>query len=143
MATLGQALTVFEEDTLTLRFTFSDLIADFNANWEAWIGFAASNFPTSTTLVRAKATTGWTYGSSPGTVNDNGVNVIQNSNVVEVYFNQNDFSSNGASNTLTGGTDYYFELVVSGDGTEDNSIVAATGTFTVNESLFTTSNFRP
>ena len=143
MATLGQALTVFEEDTLTLRFTFSDLIADFNSNWEAWIGFAASNFPSSTTLVRTKATTGWTYGSSPGTVNDNGVNVIQNSNVVEVYFNQNDFSSNGASNTLTGGTDYYFELVVSGDGTEDNSIVAATGTFTVNESLFTTSNFRP
>ena len=143
MATLGQTLTVFEEDTLTLRFTFTDLTEDFNSSFKAWIGFAASNFPTSTTLVRAKASTSWTYGSSPGTINDNNINVIQNSNVIEVYFTQNDFSATGGSNTLTGGTDYYFELVISGDGTEDKSVVAAQGILTVNESLFTTSGFRP
>jgi hypothetical protein len=144
MAVVNQALTVFEEDRLTLRFTFSDLTTNFNTSWKLWIGFAVnSTWPTTTTLIRAKASTGWTYGSSPGTINDNNVAVINNSNVMEVYFTQNDFSSDGSGNTLQGGEAYYFELVVSNDGTEDNSIVAATGIFTVEESLFTVNGFRP
>ena len=142
MATLGQAVTVFEEDTLVLRFTFNDLTEDFDSGWGAWIGFGASNFPTSTTIQRSKATSGWTYAAGSPTETGQ-VAVIQNSNVVEVYFSQADFSDDGASNTLTGGTDYYFELVVSDNKNQNRSVVAATGIFTVNESLFTVNGFRP
>ncbi len=144
MATLGQAVTVFEQDTLVLRFTFNDLTVDFDANWGAWIGFGASNFPSSTTLQRTKATSGWTFAGGAPTIDDLGsVAVIQNSNVVEVYFDQADFATTTTATKLTGATDYYFELVVSDDKTESRSVVAATGIFTVNESLFTVSGFRP
>ena len=142
MATLGQAVTVFEEDTLVLRFTFNDLTEDFDSAWGAWIGFGASNFPSSTAIQRSKATSGWTYAAGSPTETGQ-VAVIQNSNVVEVYFSQDDFSADGSSNTLTGGTDYYFELVVADNHDESRSIVAATGIFTVNESLFTVNGFRP
>lgn len=146
MAVVDQALTVFEEDRLTLRFTFSDLTENFTSTWKLWIGFAVnSTWPTTTTLIRSKASTGWTYGggNDDTDIDDHNVAVINNSNIMEVYFNQNDFSSNGAGNTLQGGEEYYFELVVADDGNEDRSIVAATGIFTVEESLFTVNQFRP
>ena len=144
MATLGQAVTVFEEDTLVLRFTFNDLTEDFDSAWGAWIGFGASNFPSSTTLQRTKATNGWTFSAGAPTIDDLGsVAVIQNSNVVEVYFDQEDFAQTTTLTKLTGGTDYYFELVVADNKNESRSIVAATGIFTVNESLFTVNGFRP
>lgn len=143
MATLGQAITVFEEDTLVLRFIFPDLTTNFDTNWGAWIGFAASNFPTSTTIVRSKANAGWTYNSGTPTEVGANVSVVNNSNVIEIFFTQADFSDGSEANTLTGGTDYYFELVVSDNKNEARSVVAATGIFTVNQSLFTENSFRP
>ena len=144
MATLGQAVTIFEQDTLVLRFIFSDLTEDFDSNWGAWIGFGASDFLSggSTAITRSKATSGWTYAAGSPTETGN-VNVVQNSNVIEVYFSQDDFSLTAASGKLTGGTTYYFELVVADNANENRSVVAATGDFTVNESLFTSNGFRP
>ena len=145
MATLGQAVTVFEEDTLVLRFTFNDLTVDFDNQWGAWIAFCANtDFLNggSSTIQRSKATSGWTYAAGSPTETGQ-VAVIQNSNVVEVYFDQEDFAQTTTLTKLTGGTDYYFELVVADNHDESRSIVAATGIFTVNESLFTVNGFRP
>ena len=47
------------------------------------------------------------------------------------------------SGPLLAGTTYYHELVVSPNGTEDQSIVVATGTFQVDPSQFSTIGYRP
>jgi len=146
MATLGQAVTVFEEDTLVLRFTFNDLTVDFDSAWGAWIGFCANtDFLNggSSTIQRSKATTGWSYAGGNTPTETGQVAVIQNSNVIEVYFSQDDFIATTTAGRLTGGTAYYFELVVADNKNQNRSVVAATGIFTVNESLFTVNGFRP
>jgi len=145
MATLGQAVTVFEQDTLVLRFTFNDLTVDFDNQWGAWIAFCSNtDFLNggSSVIQRSKATSNFTYAAGSATETGQ-VAVIQNSNVVEVYFSQDDFALTTTAGKLTGGTDYYFELVVADNHDESRSVVAATGIFTVNESLFTVNGFRP
>lgn len=47
------------------------------------------------------------------------------------------------SGPLSAGTTYYHELVLSTNGTEDQSIVVATGTFQVDPSQFSTAGYRP
>lgn len=47
------------------------------------------------------------------------------------------------SGPLEANTTYYHELVISPNGTEDQSIVVATGTFQVDPSQFSTTGYRP
>ena len=56
-----------------------------------------------------------------------------------VSLTQADFGGSG----LESGTTYYHELVLSATGSENDSVVVASGDFTVNASLFTSNTYRP
>ncbi len=56
-----------------------------------------------------------------------------------ISLSQSDFGVSGLLPNVT----YYHELILSATGNENDSVVVASGEFTVNPSLFTNNTYRP
>tara|TARA_R110002167_G_C12695202_1_gene652854 strand:- start:2764 stop:3216 length:453 start_codon:yes stop_codon:yes gene_type:complete len=150
MAEHKQDLIIFDNDTFKIRYTFLSIQNElgnlgenevvFDANFGAfWSAGLNSDWPTIPSMIRSKASAGWTYAIafSP---NDNNIDVISGTTIVDVNFNQSDFVGGGK---LQVNTEYYTELVISNKADEANSIVAATGLLYTSASIFTAASYRP
>ena len=133
MALLGQDFIKFDEDTFEIKFTITDANTSL-AGWDAWWG--VSSAATDTTVVVEKATSNWTVnGGGFGTT----TGITMNVSSLTIQLGQADFGVG----KLEPGVAYYHELVLSATGDEDDSVVVASGEFTVNPSLFTNKGYRP
>ena len=150
MAEHKQDLIIFNDDTFKIRYTFLSIQNElgnlgenevvFDANFGAfWSAGLNSDWPTIPSMVRSKGTSNWTYAIffSP---NDDNIDVISGTTIVDVNFNQSDFVGGGK---LQVNTEYYTELVISNKADEANSIVAATGLLYTSASMFTAASYRP
>ena len=139
MASFNQDFIIFDQDTLLLRYTFTDLESTFNSSWGVYWGAALkSTWPGVATPVQEKATANWTTTVAINP-DDNNISVVSGDVIVNVFFTQANF---GEGNLLPN-TEYYTELVVSNNANEINSVVAATGLFYVSQSMFTQAGYRP
>jgi len=155
MAQFNQDLIIFDNDTFKIRYTFLNIANVFGAagagtgnedatvfdsNYGAfWSAGLESDFPSIPTIVRSKATTGWSYAIA-FTPNDFNVSVINDTTIIDVNFTQADF--NGA-NKLEANTKYYTELVISSKASFNTSVVAATGILHTSASVFSAAGYRP
>jgi len=129
MALLNQDFIKFDYDTFQIKFTITDATTDLST-YSAWWG--VSSAATDTSLVVQKATTDWAgFGVSTG--------ISMGNSSATVSLGQADFGGSG----LESGTTCYHELVLSATGSESDSVVVASGDFTVNPSLFTSNTYRP
>lgn len=129
MALLNQNFIKFDYDTFQIKFTITDATTDLSS-YHAWWG--VSSAATDTSLVVQKATSDWaSFGVSTG--------ISMGNSSATVSLGQSDFGGSG----LESGTTYYHELVLSATGNENDSVVVASGDFTVNPSLFTSNTYRP
>lgn len=145
MAAFDQDLILFEDDTIVLRYTFTDLITPFDSNTALWWG--VWEYDDWTAIPRAGSINGykandWTTGDSGTPNNTLDISVVNGDFIVNVTIQQSDFQSGGSVYLLTD-TEYYTELVMSPGGNEDQSLVSATGKLFVSSSIFSVSGFRP
>ena len=147
MASFEQDFIIFEDDTLLLRYTFTDLENNFNGteavwwgawSYDDWVGARTG----SSGQPDLKKFDNWN-GVSPGppAAGTNDINVVSGDVIVNVFFDQDDFIAD--SGNLATDTEYYTELVISSTTSEDESVVAATGKLFVSSSMFSTAGFRP
>ena len=149
MASFEQDLIIFEDDTLMLQYTFTDLEGTFTNSNAAWWGAVPTSTwnpggnPPATTTPTIQKFTGWN-GVSPGpSATDTGnITVVTGDTIVRVFFIQADFVGSTAG-TLATNTEYCTELVLSTNGSEDTSVVAATGKLYISASLFSAAEYRP
>lgn len=134
MALLNQNFTKFDYDTFNIRFTITDANTDLSSGWFAWWG--VSSAATDSSYVIEKASAGWT---SPGPTGGSSSEIELGTSSVTVKLGQSDF---GVGN-LQPDTIYYHELVLSDTSDGSDSVVVASGDFTVNPSLFTNNSYRP
>jgi len=148
MASLNQNFTIYDLDKFAVKFTVSDADSALNAvGNKVWWGVAPANNSLPEAVVMQKSNGAWTQGGASNQVqNYGGVTVFPTSIEIEAAL------SNGSPGTyFTGSVNltppsypgtYYHECVYSGDGDQEGSTVIANGTLTVEQSLFTESNFR-
>ena len=150
MASFEQDLIIFEDDTLMLQYTFTDLEGTFTNSYEAWWGAVSSSYfhpdtgnpPATITPALQKKSDGWTDGPGAGVPDD--ITVVTGDTIVRVFFNQDDFvETTPNAPTLETNTEYYTELVLSTNGSETTSVVAATGKLYISASLFSAAEYRP
>jgi len=155
MAQFNQDLIIFNDDTFKIRYTFLSIAnmfgaagfgtgnedaTGFDSNYGAfWSAGLESDFPSIPTIVRSKATTGWSY-AIPFTPNNFNVNIINDTTIIDVNFNQSDFQGAGK---LQANTKYYTELVISNKASFNTSVVAATGILHTSASIFSAAEYRP
>lgn len=144
MASFEQDFIIFEDDTLLLRYTFTDLEGTFNGTEAVWWGaWNYNDWTGSTGAIAHQKFDNWN-GVSPGPSNTgtNDINVVSGDVIVNVFFDQTDFEETTAG-TLATDTEYYTELVISSTTSENASVVAATGKLFVSRSMFSTEGYRP
>ena len=151
MAEHKQDLIIFNDDTFKIRYTFSSIQnqlgflgenevvfdANFGAFWSAGLN---SDWPTIPSMIRSKGTANWTYALPGFSPNDNNIDVIVDTTIIDVNFNQSDFQGAGK---LQPNTEYYTELVISNKAEQAISVVAATGLLYVSASIFSAASNRP
>ena len=144
MASFEQDLIIFEDDTLMLQYTFTDLEGTFNSSNNAWWGAVLTSVwhpggdpPGATTPALQKATSGWTDGPT----GLSGATVVTGDTIVRVFFTQADFGT--ATDLLNTNVEYCTELVLSTTTSENQSVVAATGKLFCSASIFTSAGYRP
>lgn len=154
MATFEQDLIVFEDDTLLLQYTFSDLQGEFDFNWGGyWAAWSyddwtnsrsGSNSPNTPPLPDLAKNTNMTVNGGTLTSTNDFIVGTQD-NIIKIYFNQSDFnaSSGAQPGNLSTDTEYYTELLLSPTNNESTSVVAATGKLFISSSIFSTSGYRP
>jgi len=143
MAQLNQDFIKFQKDTFDIKFTITDAtvdISDYQAWWGCYTG-TPQNYPGDATApvdtpIIEKATTGWTT-NAVGIVGE----ITMGSNFVTVHLTQSDFNGNSVTNKLYEG-EFYHELVLGSNVNGSDSVVVATGTMTINPSLFTNNEYR-
>ncbi len=142
MASFEQDFIIFEDDTLLLRYTFTDLEGTFTGTEAVWWGaWDYNDWTGSTGTIATYKADNWT-GTTPSPPSDtNNINVVSGDVIVNVYFEQDDFDA--STGPLDTDTEYYTELVISDDTSENNSVVAATGKLFVSRSMFSAAGFRP
>ena len=163
MATFEQDLIVFEDDTLLLQYTFSDLQGEFDFNWGGyWAAWSYDDWTNSRSgsnnAANPAGTPAWAVPPDPDlekytdmTVNNSTLTatgdfiVGTQDNIIKIYFNQSDFvaSSGAQPGNLSTDTEYYTELLLSPTNNQDTSVVAATGKLFISSSIFSTSGYRP
>ena len=163
MATFEQDLIVFEDDTLLLQYTFSDLQGEFDFNWGGyWAAWSYDDWTNSRSGSNNANIPGtpinWTTPPLPdlekntdmtvngGTLTAEGDFIVgTQDNIIKIYFNQSDFvaSTGGQPGQLATDVEYYTELLLSPTNNQDNSVVAATGKLFISSSIFSTSGYRP
>lgn len=150
MAEVSQNIIPFDKDSFTLRYTFLDdwidgdtiilpsatfeITNDWGFFWSAGLN---SDWPTIPTMIRSKATVGWSYAIT-FTPNNYAIYPAVGSNYIDILFNQSDFGTG----KLETNTEYYTELVAADKANQENSIVVATGLFYVSQSMFTEEGYR-
>lgn len=156
MASFEQDLIIFEDDTLMLQYTFTDLEGTFNSSYAAWWGAVSSsawhpgvpppgNPPSDIPGVTVEKYAGWD-GVSPGPgTGNNGITIVTGDTIVRVFFTQADFGASLTPNTTGFQTnaEYCTELVLSTNGSENTSVVAATGKLFISASIFSAAGYRP
>ncbi len=149
MASFDQDLIIFEDDTLMLQYTFTDLEGTFNSSYAAWWGASPTSTwnpggdPPASTTPTIEKFVGWN-GVSPGpsSTSTGDITVVNGDTIVRVFFKQADFVGSTAG-TLDTNTEYCCELVISDNGSENNSVVAAVGKLYVSASIFSAAGYRP
>jgi len=172
MASFEQDLIVFEDDTLLIQYTFTDLQGTFDNNWGAfWAAWSyddwtnsrsgSNNAPgdtppyTDTPQPDLVKYTDWSAITSDGehyggtgitltTTND--IEIPDGETIVKIYLNQSDFieaAAGGQPKYLATDTEYYTELVLSPNKDEADSVVGATGKLFISSSIFSVANYRP
>ena len=140
MAAFDQDLILFEDDTIVLRYTFTDLVTPFDSNTAVWWGtWKYSDWASGTGTIEVQKANTWTGGNPASTGN---ISVVNGDFIVNVTIQQSDFDS-GESVYLEPDTEYYTELVMSPNQSENQSLVSATGKLFVSSSIFSVSGFRP
>lgn len=151
MASFEQDLIIFEDDTLMLQYTFTDLEGTFNSSNAAWWGAVPKSTwnpetgdpPASVSATVQKGSGNWTFsGGLPTGFPTSGITVVTGDTIVRVFFTQADFVETTAG-TLDTNTEYCTELVLSTDLTENTSVVAATGKLFISASIFSAEGYRP
>ena len=151
MASFEQDLIIFEDDTLMLQYTFTDLEGTFTNSNAAWWGAVPTstwnpgtgNPPASVSATVQKASSSpnaWT--GMPAGFPTSGITVVTGDTIVRVFFTQADFVET-TTGTLDTNTEYCTELVLSTDLTENTSVVAATGKLFISASIFSAEGYRP
>ena len=163
MATFEQDLIVFEDDTLLLQYTFSDLQGEFDFNWGGyWAAWSYDDWTNSRSGSNNASDPSeqnpWNTPPEPdlekntnmtvngGTLTAYGDFIVgTQDNIIKIYFNQSDFvaSSGGQPGQLATDVEYYTELLLSPTNNESTSVVAATGKLFISSSIFSTSGYRP
>jgi len=145
MASFNQDLIIFEDDTLLLRYTFTDLEDPFVGTESFWWGAVSSSAWPNTDGHPANISkhNQWNdpIWDSPGTGNI----TISTPDIVNVFFNQEEFleTNTYVSGNLKTDVEYYTELVFSRNNTQATSVVAATGLLFVSSSMFSIAGYRP
>lgn len=149
MASFEQDLIIFEDDTLMLQYTFTDLEGTFNSSNAAWWGAVPKSTwnpetgdpPASVSATVQKGSGNWTFsGGLPTGFPTSGITVVTGDTIVRVFFTQADF---GTSTTLLNtNVEYCTELVLSTTTSEAQSVVAATGKLFCSASIFTSAGYR-
>lgn len=146
MAEFNQDLVIFEDDTLLLRYTFTDLETDLTTGMGYWWGaFTSSGWPPSSDgeFPNCAAHNSWT--TNPGTIASTGNVTVTSPNIVNIQFTQNMFEEQGGyvSGSLETDVEYYTELVFSPTANESDSVVVATGLLFISHSMFSIAGYRP
>ena len=151
MASFDQDLIVFEDDTMLIQYTFTDLAENFNSGYSVWWGACLTTqladppvpgAPTASNIVQKSIN--WTAGDATLPPNNGGITVIPNSTTVRVYLLQSDFTAGSTDYTkLQTDKEYITQLVISDDTTENQSITGAQGKFFISSSLFSAAGYRP
>jgi len=144
MASFEQDLIIFEDDSLILKYTFTDLEDPFTTSYAGWWGaYPLDSFPpaddTNPTIQKYG---GWQSDTPNGVpTGTNGLTIPNGGSVINISFTQADFTEDGG--TLATDTEYYTELVLSTNGFDTTSIVAATGKLFISSSMFSIAGYRP
>jgi hypothetical protein len=144
MASFEQDLIIFEDDSLILRYTFTDLEDPFTTSYAGWWGaYPYATFPPSTpTSPTIQKYGGWQSDTPDGVpTGTNGLTIPSGDSIINISFSQDDFVA--SAGTLATDTEYYTELVLSTNGFDTTSIVAATGKLFISSSMFSIAGYRP
>ncbi len=148
MASFDQDLIVFEDDTMLIQYTFTDLTENFNTGYSVWWGAClttqldptdANYPPTNGTMV--KKANNWSGGDQTPPSNTGDIVLVSNSTIVRVYLKQSDFGT-GLTKLQTD-KEYITQLVISDDQSENQSVTGAQGKFFISSSLFSAAGYRP
>lgn len=145
MASFDQDLIIFEDDTLLLRYTFTDLENSLTGGERIWWGAVSSSaFPNNDgDFPNCAAHTAWN--TALGSLNSTGNVTITTPDIVNIFFSQDMFEEQGGyvSGSLVTDKEYYTELVFSPTTSENVSVVAATGLLYISSSMFSIAGYRP
>ena len=153
MASFEQDLIIFEDDTLMLQYTFTDLEGTFTNSNSAWWGAVSAsawhpappgNPPASILgLTVEKASSNWN--GMPAGFPTSGITVVTGDTIVRVFFTQADFGASLTPDTTGFQTnaEYCTELVLSTNNQDNTSVVAATGKLFISASIFSAAGYRP
>ncbi len=152
MASFDQDLIVFEDDTMLIQYTFTDLTENFTTGYSVWWGAClttqladpavpANESPDSTNIVQ-KANN-WSGGDQSPPSNTGDIILVSNSTIVRVYLKQSDFTSGTDLTKLQTDKEYITQLVISDDQSENQSVTGAQGKFFISSSLFSAAGYRP
>jgi hypothetical protein len=172
MASFEQDLIVFEDDTLLVQYTFTDLQGTFSNSWGAywaawsyddWTGARTGSNNASPPQPDLEKYTAWTvinadaanagegdeFLTAPSPAN---IEIPDGETIVKIYIRQADFLASGTGGPpptngnpwfLATDREYYTELVLSQTKNEGNSVVGATGKLFISSSIFSVANYRP
>ena len=154
MASFEQDLIIFEDDTLMLQYTFTDLEGTFTNSNSAWWGAVSASawhpggnppasIPGLTVEKASSSPNAWT--GMPAGFPTSGITVVTGDTIVRVFFTQADFGASLTPNTTGFQTnaEYCTELVLSTNNQDNTSVVAATGKLFISASIFSAAGYRP
>ena len=116
MPSLGQNITVFNKDEVTIRFNVTDAAGSI-ASGEAWWGVGTAASDTGTLFIEKSSGT-WSNGGQTATIPTGDSSEIQ---IGAVFLNCYITGSDMSGTAITADANYYHELVYSGIGVQDSS----------------------
>jgi len=140
MASFNQNIVIYDLDRFFVRFTVTDNVESLEGA-SVWWGVATAEAGGEATVAIQK-----TNDSNMGDVNYGGLTLSSTTIDCEIPLNTGSGATLNQSGSIyiSPGTypgTYYHELVYAGSN-PDASVVIATGTITVNQSLFTSASYR-
>jgi len=132
MATENQNFFKHFKDSFTIVFDITDVSENLDNYYASWY---CADTATSTPLIQKNTDPAFDDGTggSPTGVGD----ITISNQTITVELEQADFTTSApGGNGLTAAGDYYHELTIGQSSTGDNSVVVASGVFTVKNALF-------
>ena len=140
MPALNQNIVIYDLDRFFVRFTVTDNVNALGGS--AWWGVnevEAGTKAATNAIQKTNNTAMWEYGAASG------MTVSSTTIDCEVPLNSDNTTNQSGSLNISPSSypeTYYHELVYSGNSNPDESVVIATGTITVRQSLFTQNSYR-